>query len=263
MESLELKKLLSEIGYTVHSMNTIAVALELLTNENAIVPNGLDVSWKPSDIIISKKRSRTYACKSAYVYVAESLYEYLDSISKNPLWLYKDINFSGSDKKADKVYSFLVSIPNINEEMVILSELICHWRNRIIHKSSTASLTKQKISALQNQKDFIYESYHHFDVSVAVENFKNGKITLKDVSTMATIAIKCCRIVDDYYFQGIANLPVASLGDLIKENIVFSKFINQPVSEKTKRQLKRLIDLQYPYLEKNKRNEIFERLSHE
>ncbi|UPT70423.1 MAG: hypothetical protein M0D53_15245 [Flavobacterium sp. JAD_PAG50586_2] len=99
MESLEFKKLIDKIGNTVHSMNTIAVALSIMPLEGFEVPKSLDVSWKPTQIEDSKRRARNFAGKSAYVYVAENLFEYLDEISKNPIWKYSNINFKGEEKK--------------------------------------------------------------------------------------------------------------------------------------------------------------------
>lgn len=55
MESLELKNTLSEIGAIVHSINTIAVSLSLMPNEGVSVPESLNISWKPSNIELSKK----------------------------------------------------------------------------------------------------------------------------------------------------------------------------------------------------------------
>ena len=82
METIEFKKLIEDIGNTVHSMNSIAVALSVMPNTEFKVPENLDVSWKPKNIEQSKKRARNFAGKSAYVYVAENLFEYLDNISK-------------------------------------------------------------------------------------------------------------------------------------------------------------------------------------
>lgn len=256
MESLELKKFVNEVGAIVHSLNTIAVALSVMTNENAIIPPGLNISWKPSNVEQSKVKARTFACRSAYIYVAESLFEYLDQISKNPLWQYENINFQGK-KKADRVYDFLKAIPNIKEEFVILSELLCHWRNRIVHGgNSNAQLSSTKIDFILNLKEDIYEQNHHFDIALALKNFDNRKVTLKDVSTLSTIVIKCCRGVDNYYFQGIAKLSELNILELLKENLELKKIARQPKSAKRDRQVKKWIEIHYPYLTDETKNHI-------
>ena len=72
--------------------------------------------------------------------------------------------------------------------------------------NSNAQLSSTKIDFILNLKEDIYEQNHHFDIALALKNFDNRKVTLKDVSTLSTIVIKCCRGVDNYYFQGIAKL---------------------------------------------------------
>lgn len=262
MESIELKKMITEIGNTVHSMNTIAVSLSLIQRENVCIPDGLDISWKPTNIENSKRIARTFACKSTYVYVAENLFEYLDSISKNPLWKYADTNFKGEDKKANKVYSFLKKIPNIDHELIILAELLCHWRNRIVHSSSSnAGLSKRKKEILSSNNDKIYKLYHHFDSLSALEHFETKKVTLKDVSTLTTVVIKCCKAVDEHYFRGISEpFHLSECANTIKSDVDFKKIFYQPKSKKRNRQINRWIELHYPYLSTDKMNSLLDLL---
>ena len=254
MESLEFKKLIEKIGNTVHSMNTIAVALSVMPTEEFEVPEKLDVSWKPKQIEESKKRARNFAGKSAYVYVAENLFEYLDEISKNPIWKFPNINFKGEDKKAIKVYKFLNQIPTLSSEIIILAELICHWRNKIVHEStSNAGLSSNKRDKLLESKKEIYESFHHFDVSIALNNFNTKKITLKDVSTLTTMVIKCCREVDELFFKGISeNKDFSEYKKLFIAKEDFKKIYLKPKSEKRTRQIEKWVRLNYHYLDDEK-----------
>jgi len=257
MESLELKKFLKDVGNSVHSMNTIAVALSLLPNENVTTPKGLEISWNPKDLQYSKMMSRNYSERSSYVYAAESLFEYLDNISKNAFWNYPEHNFKGEEKKAIKVYRFLKATPGITDSMAILCELLSHWRNRIVHLSiSNAELSSNKKEILKNEKDDIYSNFHHFDILIALENFDNKKITLKDVSTLITIAIKCARLVDDYYFYGISKKDTETLYTEFLRDIHFKKIINQSESKKKERQIERWLSVNYPYLTVEKSKEI-------
>ena len=251
MESIELKKFLKEVGESVHSMNTIAVALSYLPDKGKIeIPKGLDVSWKPKDIKNSKFKSRNYAERSSYVYSAESLFEYLEGISKNPFFSYPYINFNGDEKKALKVFKFLSSIPDIDKEMAILCELLCHWRNRIVHMNiSNASISSIKKDYLKEKKDIIYKKYHHFDIKQALQNFNNKRITLKDASTLITISIKCVRTVDKYFFHGISEgTSTNKLIDAFKTEISFNNIYKQADSAKRNRQLSRWLEVNYPYL---------------
>ena len=262
MESLELKDFLREVGNSVHSMNTIAVALSLLPVDSNKIPDGLDISWDPKDIEYSKIMSRNYAERSSYVYAAENLFEYIENISKNPFWNYPNMNFEGEDKKAIKVYKFLKATPGITETMAILVELLCHWRNRIVHLNiSNAGLSSNKKDHLKDERNNIFSNFHHFDILEALDNFNAKKITLKDVSTLITISIKSVRQIDEYFLAGIANKNVNSLKQYFEKDKNFQRIITQTQSEKKVRQLKHWININYPYLSAEKYEDIFHEIN--
>jgi len=262
METIELKKLLKEIGDSVHSMNTIAVALSIMPNDNIQISQGLDISWHPKQLDNSKITSRSFAERSAIVYAAESLFEYLDLISKNPFWTYSNINFKGEEKKALKVYRFLRQIPDVKEEMAILSELLCHWRNRIVHSStSNAKLSSSQRDFLIKQKQMIYDNFHHFDIDIALKNYEQNKITLKDSSTLITIAIKCARLVDEFYFAGISSITDYKIfKNKLIEDSGFCKIFKQKDSVKRTRQLDTWFGMNFPYIEQDDRIKILENI---
>jgi len=249
METIELKKFIKDVGDTVHSMNTIAVALSKLNSANLQIPEGLEISWDPKNIEVSKMLSRNFNARSTYVYVAESLFQYLNNISKNPYWAYESINFKGEEKKAIKVYTFLKSIPLIDERLAILCEFLCHWRNRIVHlDSSNAELSNTKTKKLIESKEYFYNNFHHFDINEGLTNFKEKKITLKDVSTLSTIAIKCVRKIDEYLFEGISQQSATTIVSKIIENRDIKRFISQGDCLKTRRQIGRWVQINFPFL---------------
>ncbi|MHB8579045.1 MAG: hypothetical protein ACYDA4_04185 [Ignavibacteriaceae bacterium] len=262
MTTIELKDFLQDIGDSVHSMNTIAVALSVMSDNNSEIPVGLDISWKPKNLDLSKTISRNYAERSALVYAAESLFQFLESISTNIFWKYPDINFKGDEKKAYKVYNFLTSIPTISKEMAILAELLCHWRNKVVHaKTSNASLSSNKKDLLILNKNDIYETFHHFDISIALDNYNNNRITLKDVSTLITILIKCARQVDEYYFAGIAELiDLETYLNFFLMDSEFQLIFKQEHSAKKDRQLNTWLSMHYPYISVHQRNIIQENI---
>ena len=261
MESLELKKFLKDVGDAVHSMNTIAVALSLIPNKDITIPKGLDISWNPKDIEKSKLMSRNYSERSSYVYAAESLFEYLDSISKNPFWNYSELNFKGEEKKAIRVYNFLKKIPGITETMAIFCELLSHWRNKIVHSNiSNAGLSSKKKEILQDSREEIYDNFHHFDIMIALNNFQQKKITLKDASTLITIAIQSARRVDEYYFSGISTRNIEVLKEYFYKNQNFLKIMKQNNSIKKNRQIEKWLSVNYPYLTDEKRGKIIKKL---
>ena len=149
IESNHLKEFLGDVGHSVHCMNTIAVALSKIT-EKTKTPSTLNISWKPGDVKRSSVNSRRFAIKSAIVYSVESLFEYLSKVSKSELWLKDDLDFNvkkdSNDKKADRVVRFLEATPGVERECIILTELMCHWRNKVVHaKTSNAKLSKASV----------------------------------------------------------------------------------------------------------------------
>lgn len=259
METPELKKLLREIGDSVHSMNTIAVGLTKLTNENCEIPAGLDISWKSKNLETSKIKARNYAERAAIIYSVESFFEYIENISKNPFWTHSEINFKlkqiieGKETeltKAERVYYFLSQIPTITTEMTILSELSCHWRNKIVHaKASQAKLANDKIGTLRKEKDFIYQNYCHFDVTKALENYDSKKITLKDASTLITILIKSARLIDEFFFKEFSfENSSETITNTLFETDDLLRICKQEDTIKRQRQVKTIIKMNYPFL---------------
>lgn len=257
MKTSELKKFDGEIGRSVHSMNAIAVALSKLTVENSSVPDGLEISWSPSNLDVSKRTSRSYAQKSSIVFSVEAFFDYLETISKNSLWPNPNINFQGELKKAEKVSNFLGQIRTIPTEVRILAELACHWRNRIVHLGSNACLSSSKTDSLLESRDHIYDNYHHFDVVIALENFEHQKMTLKDSTTLTTMLLKSAHYVDAYFISELndeARIP--SIVEYLIQLSPFQIILGQDESKKRTRQIQRFIQTNLPFIQ----SEIMDKL---
>lgn len=259
-----LKYFLDDVGHSVHCMNTMAVALAEL-NSDTKVASGLNISWSTADYKKSSINSRSFAVRSTIVYVVESLYEYLNKICKDVYWLdEKSFNSpSFSDKsKAEKTKLFLSELPGIKLEWVIFAELLCHWRNRVVHaNSSSAFISRADSSYLLLKKEEIYESYHHFDVEIALENYNIGKTTLKDVTTLTTFVINCVRAVDDYYIARLNASDLSLFTSRLSENNQFRLILSQAKSEKKSRQIRKFIEVNYPQFSLDLINSISQELS--
>ncbi|MCK9490716.1 MAG: hypothetical protein M0Q24_01390 [Sulfurimonas sp.] len=246
-----LKNFLNDVGNSVHSMNTISVALSNMT-ASTNVPKGLNISWNIGNLQATKEMSRNFVIRSAIAYTVEALYEYLKNISKSPLWTDIDKVFSemDGDGKAVQTYNFLKGIDNIEEEWTILVELLGHWRNKVVHShTSNAKLSASKKRTIKNYKSKIKNELHSFDIDEALNNFENNKNTLKDVSTLISVAIKCARVVENYY---IAILPdktnIDLYVELLKKDESFYSVCLQQKSDKKTRQIKRWLEINYDYL---------------
>ncbi len=253
-ETKYLKVFLDDIGHSVHCMNTIAVSLSQLTQETT-PPKELNISWNPGNVDSSSINARRFAIKSSIVYSVESLFEYLSKISKDNFWSGTGKNFNESSKqnisKADRVSDFLTGIPNIEKEWMILTELLCHWRNKVVHASSSnACISKSSKQYLRERSQQIFDDLHHFDVNIALDNFENKKFTLKDVTTLITMLIKCARAVDSYFISTAKSLSDASIYEALLSNDSFQTIVKQSESGKRYRQSIKWVELNYGFLGK-------------
>jgi hypothetical protein len=251
-ETTYLKVLLDDIGHSVHCMNTIAVSLSQLTRETT-PPKELNISWKPGNVSSSSINARRFAIKSSIVYSVESLFEYLSKISKDNFWLGTGKNYNEPSKlnlsKADRVSDFLTGIPNIEKEWIILTELLCHWRNKVVHaNSSNACISRSSRQHLAEKSQKLFENHCHFDVKIALDNFENNKFTLKDVTTLITMLIKCARAVDAHLISTAKSLSDDVIYETIQKNLSFQTIIKQQASEKRYRQAIKWVELNYGFL---------------
>ncbi|CAH6803119.1 MULTISPECIES: hypothetical protein [Vibrio] len=260
IESNHLKEFLDDVGHSVHCMNTIAVALSTITEETT-APSTLNISWKPGNAKQSSMNSRRFAVKSAIVYSVESLFEYLSKVSNSELWLNEDMNFNvkknPTDSKADRVVRFLEATPEVEPEWIILVELLCHWRNKVVHaKASNAKLSKASIQHLKENAQAIFDSYHHFDVNEALSNYGMGKFTLKDVSTLITMVIKSIRAVDKVYVEQASSLPANELIAYLSKDEQFIQFMKLADEHKKARKIKTWLEMHFAFLGESRIKEI-------
>lgn len=251
-ETTYLKVFLDDIGHSVHCMNTIAVSLSQLTPETT-PPEELNISWKPGNISSSSINARRFAIKSSIVYSVESLFEYLSKISKDKFWSGTGKNFNESSNqnvsKADRVSGFLTGIPNIEKEWIILTELLCHWRNKVVHaNSSNACISKTSKQYLFGKSQKIFDEYYHFDVNLALDNFDKNKFTLKDVTTLITMLIKCARAVDACYISTAISQSDEAIYEAMLDNQSLQTIMKQQKSDKRQRQAIKWVELNYGFL---------------
>lgn len=251
-ETTYLKVFLDDIGHSVHCMNTIAVSLSQLTQET-VPPKELNISWKPGNVTSSSINARRFAIKSSIVYSVESLFEYLSKISKDSFWSGTGKNFNESFKqnvsKADRVTDFLTGIQNVEKEWIILTELLCHWRNKVVHaNTSNACISKSSKQYLAEKSQKIFDDFHHFDVNLALDNFENNKFTLKDVTTLITMLIKCARAVDAYFISIVRSQSDASIYEAMLNIDSFQSIVKQQESGKRYRQSIKWVELNYGFL---------------
>ncbi|CAI1539240.1 hypothetical protein [Serratia plymuthica] len=261
-ETKYLQSVLKEIGYSVHNLNTIAVALSNLPSNSELNP-ALNIKWEPKNLEQSCFSARRFAVRSSLVFAVETLFEYMCSISNDVMW--KKINFglnfkaklSTNDSKARRFSEFCKSIPGIEKEWYLLVELMCHWRNRIVHAStSNAELSSSDKKFLESKNSILYDNFYHFDVKKMLEDYDVDKVTLKEATTLITFLIKCCRKIDEHYFSSISFLSDQVYCDILDNDNQFTQLINQSSCAKRTRQITKYIEITLCYLSAEKRTEL-------
>lgn len=78
----------------------------------------------------------------------------------------------------------------MTENYLVLGPLLLiHWRNKVIHKSSNASLTKEQIKKFKEDNVFIEDNYKNLSIDKLINDFDIDKPTLKDVSSLIAMTI--------------------------------------------------------------------------
>lgn len=261
-ESKYLKSLLREIGHSVHNLNTIAVSLSNL-QESPEVPPAMNIRWESTNIGLSSHNARRFAVRSSIVFAVEILFEYLRQISIDPLSnaLSSDFDFrkelSSRDSKARRFSTLCYRVPGVVREWVILVELLCHWRNRIVHaSSSSATISAGDRKYLQSVSKSFYNSFHHFDIEKTVSDYEADNVTLKEATTLITLLIKCCRKMDTYFLNQLDDVDVELFRNLLEQDERFTRIVKQAASAKRNRQLAKIIELKCGYLNGVKKQSI-------
>ncbi|ANS42371.1 hypothetical protein [Serratia inhibens] len=257
-----LQSVLDEIGYSVHNLNTIAVALSNLPSCSHIDP-ALNIKWEPKNVQTSSITARRFAVRSSIVFAVETLFEYMTNISDDAMWrelnigLDFSVELSSHDSKARRFSEFCKNIPGIEKEFYLLVELMCHWRNRIVHAStSKAQLSSSDRKFLESKESELYDNFHHFDVKKALADYEADKVTLKEATTLITFLIKCCRKIDEYYISSTSLLGNDIYFDILDEDERLEKIRKQQNSAKRSRQITKYIELKLSSLSTEKLEEI-------
>ena len=247
----ELNILKDQIGNSVHYMNTIAIALSELSDQEDIDTKSVNVSWKPSNLEKSKKDARRYSNRSAIVYCVESFFEFYNSVKKQYKAVLDMQHIKEGDAKADKVYNFLLKIDDVDKALAVFIKLSMYWRNKIIHKSSNNKLTSEEIAILRKNNP-ITEGLqkHNYSVDITLQNFDDDKVTLKDASTLSTLIIRSAEYVGAHIVKRI-NEDKYVLKNILKEDKEFQKIRNYSHSDKAKikeRKIRAFFQTNYAYI---------------
>ena len=196
MSTPALKPFLDGVGRVVHHLNTIVVGLAGVEAGQCLKPDGVDISWDPKDLTTSSRSARRFALDSALVFVAEELSAYVHLVRGLPGQA-KDPTSSETEGRASR-FSGLSSALLIEEPDLVNGPLLMiHWRNRLIHKGSSAALTQKQRRAFLEASGLFAERYKNFCPEAALEHFESRRATLKDISSLTAMTINAVKRIDD------------------------------------------------------------------
>jgi hypothetical protein len=166
--------------------------LAAVENGEAAKPEDLTINWDPHDMRGSAREARMFVLRSALVFCAEELGEYVTRV----------LRYAGEtipDQHPDRIRAAVKTYPLAQEFLVAAALLIRHWRNRIVHRSSAASLSKAEKALLHANAETIALVYKGLDLTKLLADFEADRPTLKDTTALLAMSIRFGREIDSHF----------------------------------------------------------------
>lgn len=250
MESIGLSDFLKSVGSAVHSLNTICIGLHGVETGQYQKPDDLTVSWETADSVASARKSRAFAVKAAFVFVEEEMLQYLKYVAKHPSVSTAVKSALGSDNSAaERIEELSKLVPPKEPYWEPLVCLMIHWRNRFVHLSSKAELKHHQKKILGEYKEKIRKNHAAIDIEKTLEHFKSNNVTLKDASTLISVAIRFARNIDENLYLAASNRESVKFHieymDLVDE---YLKSVRTNGDETRDRRTRRFFKTRMPYV---------------
>lgn len=249
--SVAMSKLLEAVGDATANLNTIVVGLDAVENGYP-KPNGLDISWAPADRVTAARKARKYAVESAIARTADALGEYILAIASLPR--FQSIRDSWAAKKetqpiAQKICEIGSSVlGTANSYLLTATILLVHWRNRIVHERSRATLTRIQKRQLHDAEAEIYTKYKSLSVDRLLCHFLEQRPTLKDVSSLTAMTINLVRQIDEKVHECAGAADVNAWLDHYNLSTIIRKVTRETAKEKLKKSVERIFVTHAPEL---------------
>jgi hypothetical protein len=190
-----LRDFLVAVGEAVANLNTAVVGLDAVEKGHE-KPATLNVSWNPRDRVAAARKSRRFVLEAILVRVAESLSEFVSTTAQLPRFEIVRGAWNHSTSLAEKLSAVVTETLGLESHLTVGAVLLIHWRNRVVHLRSRASLTPQQVKKLRAASEEIEQSFAGLSVSRLLNDFEIGQPTLKDVSSLIAMSIRMVREVD-------------------------------------------------------------------
>lgn len=249
MESDGLKKFLKTVGDTVYSLNTICVGLSAVSDGSAKKDEGLTISWECSNRSGAAAQSRKFVVRASLVFVEEALLNYLSYLkvlSSVPDGVREACSADGAVQKIRMLSKQVAGLEDYWEPCVIL---LIRWRNQVVHGGQKGLNSSEEERLVGNSK-ILAGRHSGIIIQDTIQNFKSGKITLKDFTTLISITIRYVRFLDSA-LSPVVRL-ISDLDQLIRQRNLLEPY-NQILSvqneSKSKSKFQMFINTNFPSID--------------
>lgn len=190
-----LKDLLVSVGEAVANLNTAVVGLDAVEQGHE-KPETLTISWNPHDRTAAARKSRRFIVEAVLVRVAEALSEFVLVTARLPRFGSVRSGWDSKTSRAEKLTDVAAELLGSESYLIAGAALLIHWRNRVVHPRSQASLAPQQEKKLRAASEEIEKNFAGLLVDRLLKDFETGQPTLKDVSSLIAMSIRMAREVD-------------------------------------------------------------------
>lgn len=134
--------------------------------------------------------------EAVLVRVAEAVSEFVIVTARLPRFSSVRSNWDSKTSRAEKLADVVTEALGPDDYLIAGTALLIHWRNRVVHPRSRASLTPEQEKKLRAASDEIESSFAGLSIDRLLRDFEVGQPTLKDVSSLVTMSIRMARAVD-------------------------------------------------------------------
>ncbi|MER8845776.1 hypothetical protein [Mesorhizobium australicum] len=190
-----LRDFLVAVGEAVVNLNTVVVGLDAVERGHE-KPETLSISWNPQDRLAAARKARRFVLEAVLVRVAEALAEFVWATAHLPRFSSVRGNWNNNTSRAERLADVAKEALDSGSHLVAGALLLLHWRNRVVHPRSRASLTPQQIRNLRSASGEIEQSFAGLSVERLLDDFEIGRPTLKDISSLIAMSIRMARELD-------------------------------------------------------------------
>lgn len=195
MPTPALQPFLDATGRIVHHLNAIVVGLSAVEAGTATKPSTMDITWNPNEPRTSSRQARAFALQSTLVFLSEEVNVYLDRLTTFP-GVKRPADWE-SKSKTERLLAVWRLLKLDEDFMLAGALLVGHWRNRNVHRKSNARLTDAQRKMFVDAAGEIAGKFKNLDPKRTLEDFDKDLPTLKDVSSLTAMTIRCVKRLDE------------------------------------------------------------------